>query len=115
MTAAMMVAVLASHKGRRLSGIIDELPAYNLIKEKYRTKEPHAVVRAVEEAFSGEKIEKIDGIKILRENAWALVRPSGTEPMVRIMVEAKDPRVADGLYHEIAQVLAKRVPDAGAP
>ncbi len=115
MTAAMMVAVLASHKGRRLSGIIDELPAYNLIKEKYRTKEPHALVRAVEEALSGEKIEKIDGIKILRENAWALVRPSGTEPMVRIMVEAKDPRVADGLYQEIAQVLAKRVPDAGAP
>ncbi len=30
------------------------------------------------------------------------------------MVEAKDPRVADALYQEIAQVLAKRVPGAGA-
>ena len=104
MTAAMMVAVLASHKGRKLSEIVDELPAYHLVKEKYHTADPAALVRAVEEAFGGETIEKIDGIKIVRENAWALVRASGTEPMIRIMIEAKDPAVADAMYREIMMV-----------
>jgi phosphomannomutase/phosphoglucomutase len=105
MTAAMMVAVLASHNGRKLSDILDELPAYHLVKEKLRTGDPAALVRAVEEAFSGETIEKIDGIKIVRDDAWALVRASGTEPMIRIMIEAKDPGVADAMYREIMQVV----------
>lgn len=104
MTAAMMVAVLASHQDRKLSDIVDELPAYHLVKEKYRTADPAALVRAVEEAFTGETVEKIDGIKIVRDNAWALVRASGTEPMIRIMIEAKDPAVADAMYREIMMV-----------
>ncbi|KUK98306.1 MAG: Alpha-phosphoglucomutase / phosphomannomutase [Methanoculleus marisnigri] len=105
MTAAMMVAVLASHRGRKLSEILDELPAYHLIKEKHHTADPAALVRAMEEAFSGETIEKIDGIKIVRDNAWALVRASGTEPMIRIMIEAKDQDVADAMYQEIMRVV----------
>jgi phosphomannomutase/phosphoglucomutase len=105
MTAAMMVAVLASHNGRDLSDIIDELPVYHLVKEKYHAPDPAALVRAVEEALPEETIEKIDGIKIIRDDAWALVRASGTEPMIRIMVESKDPGVADTMYREIMQVV----------
>ncbi len=105
MTAAMMVAVLASHNGRSLSSILDDLPVYHLVKEKYHTRDPDALVRAVEKAFSGETLEKIDGIKIIREDAWALVRASGTEPMIRIMVESEDPGVADAMYGEIMQVI----------
>ncbi|WP_292393255.1 phosphoglucosamine mutase [Methanoculleus sp. UBA303] len=105
MTAAMMVAVLASHNGRELSDILDELPAYHLVKEKHHARDPAALVRAVEEAFSGETIEKIDGIKIVRDDAWALVRASGTEPMIRIMIESKDPGIADTMYREIMQAV----------
>ncbi len=105
MTAAMMVAVLASHNGRDLSDIIDELPVYHLVKEKYHAPDPAALVRAVEEALPGETIEKIDGIKIIRDDAWALVRASGTEPMIRIMIESKDPGIADTMYREIMQAV----------
>ena len=105
MTAAMMVAVLASHNGRGLSDILDELPAYHLVKEKHHARDPTALVRAVEEAFSGETIEKIDGIKIVRDDVWALVRASGTEPMIRIMIESKDPGIADTMYQEIMQAV----------
>ena len=110
MTAAMMVAVLASHNGRKLAEIVDELPAYHLIKEKHHTTDPASLVHAVEEAFAKETIEKIDGVKIIRENAWALVRASGTEPMIRIMIEAKDPAVADAMYREIMAVATEETP-----
>ena len=37
-----------------------------------------------------EKIERMDGVKFLFENnAWMLMRPSGTEPMVRIYAESE--------------------------
>ena len=112
MTAAMMVAVLASHNGRKLADIVDELPTYHLIKEKHHTADPTSLVRAVEEAFAKETIEKIDGVKIIRENAWALVRASGTEPMIRIMIEAKDPAVADAMCREIMEVATDGTPGA---
>ncbi len=107
MTAAMMVAVLADNRGKRLSDILDELPAYHLVKEKYHTEDPATLVRAIEKAFSGETIEKIDGIKIIRDGVWALVRASGTEPMIRIMIESKDPDVAKSMYQEVIQAIKK--------
>ena len=37
-----------------------------------------------------ERINRIDGVKFLFENnAWMLMRPSGTEPMVRIYAESE--------------------------
>ncbi|HNQ33141.1 MAG TPA: phosphoglucosamine mutase, partial [Methanoculleus sp.] len=107
MTAAMMVAVLASHNGRRLSDIQGDLPLYHLVKEKHHTHDPAALVRAIEEAFEGEAIEKIDGIKIVRDDAWALVRASGTEPMIRVMIESRDPDIANAMYREIVQVVGR--------
>lgn len=105
MTAAMMVMVLAGHEREELSSVVDELPVYNLIKEKYPTSDPVSLVRGVEKAFAEEVIERIDGIKIIRDDAWALVRPSGTEPMIRIMVESEDPDIADTMYKEIMQAV----------
>jgi phosphomannomutase / phosphoglucomutase len=107
MTAAMMVAILASHNGRRLSDIQGDLPLYHLVKEKHHTHDPAALVRAIEEAFAGEAIEKIDGIKIVRDDAWALVRASGTEPMIRVMIESRDPDIANAMYQEIVQVVGR--------
>ena len=115
MTAAMMVAVLANHNGRELSEILDGLPAYHLVKEKHHVRDPASLVRTVEEAFSGEIIEKIDGIKIVRDNVWALVRASGTEPMIRIMIESKDPEIADAMYREIMLIATAGTAGAGAP
>jgi phosphoglucomutase len=38
-----------------------------------------------------EKINRIDGVKFLFGNdAWILMRPSGTEPLVRIYAESED-------------------------
>ncbi|MCA9703065.1 MAG: phosphoglucosamine mutase, partial [Methanolinea sp.] len=42
-----------------------------------------------------------DGIRINRPDSWVLVRPSGTEPLVRVMVESRDPDTARDLYQEI--------------
>jgi phosphoglucosamine mutase len=33
-----------------------------------------------------------------------LVRPSGTEPLVRVMVEAETPELADDVAHRLAEV-----------
>jgi phosphoglucosamine mutase len=41
----------------------------------------------------------------LGESGRVLLRPSGTEPMVRVMVEAEDQATADSIAHELADVV----------
>jgi phosphomannomutase len=37
-------------------------------------------------------IQTLDGVKyLLDDDSWLLIRPSGTEPVLRIYVEARDP------------------------
>jgi phosphomannomutase/phosphoglucomutase len=100
MTAAMMVAIL-SGKRRPLSALVAELPPFHLIKEKLRVDDPESLVKKVQEAFSGDNLDLTDGVRINRGQTWALVRPSGTEPLVRVMVESDDKEKAEALYKEV--------------
>ncbi|HTP14036.1 MAG TPA: phosphoglucomutase/phosphomannomutase family protein, partial [Bacteroidota bacterium] len=38
-----------------------------------------------------------DGFKLFMENAWVLVRPSGTEPLIRYYAEADTPEKVEAL------------------
>ena len=48
-----------------------------------------------------EKIDRIDGVKFLFGNdTWMLMRPSGTEPLVRIYAEAEEKKAVDELLED---------------
>ena len=38
----------------------------------------------------GYKVETIDGVKIWLDGGWVLLRPSNTQPVIRMFVEATD-------------------------
>ncbi len=77
----------------RLSRIIAKLPKYystplRSIIVTQELKEP--IMREVEKKISrleGEVV-KIDGVKVLFEDGWILVRPSNTKPEIKYRVEA---------------------------
>jgi phosphomannomutase/phosphoglucomutase len=104
MTAAAMVALLAAEQ-TSLSSLIGTLPEYCMIKEKIFASNPSSIVELVKERFSGEHIDETDGIRINREHSWALLRPSGTEPFMRLLVEARDRPTAEALYAEITEAI----------
>jgi phosphomannomutase/phosphoglucomutase len=104
MTAAMVVAIVAG-SGKPLSELADSLPRYHMIKEKIRTGNAHALVAGLVQKYAGEKPDLTDGVRLNRDEAWALVRPSGTEPLVRVTVEAREERDAVALLGEIREAL----------
>jgi alpha-D-glucose phosphate-specific phosphoglucomutase len=73
-----------------------DVPISNEVKE--------ALMAELREAppaeLAGEKVEKVDlrdGVKVITaEQTWMLVRPSGTEPMVRVYIEARSREAFDG-------------------
>lgn len=60
-----------------------------------------AVLAAMKEKYSNEKVTDIDGVKIDFPEKWVHLRKSNTEPIIRIYAEAKSQEAADELAGKI--------------
>lgn len=86
---ALMLQLLLE-EGRPLSAIAAELPRYVIVKDKL--DRPNASLDAVYEALIGAfpdaAVDRQDGLRLSWPDRWVHVRPSGTEPIVRVIAEA---------------------------
>lgn len=92
MTAAAVLELLAQ-RNLTLSEAIRDLPAYSLVKQKVacpvELRGPMFDLLTKEVQAEGRRVVTLDGLKVFLDDGWMLLRPSGTEPLVRIFSEAK--------------------------
>jgi len=100
MTAAMMVSIL-SHETQHLSALISTLPRRTMIKDKISTIRGSEVLEEIKNIYQNETLDLTDGVKIFRKNSWALVRASGTEPIMRIIIDAENTRYGQDFHREL--------------
>ena len=116
MTAAAVLDLLA-RDGRSLAEVVDTLPAYALVKEKVAcpVERRAAVFDRLTALYAAEggRIVTIDGLKVYRDDGWLLLRPSGTEPLMRVFAESKDRTKAEHLAAEGMQRVRDAVAAAG--
>ena len=101
--AAKLVSIAAQKK---LSELADEIPQYPILRtsmpiEKF---EPERIMEKLE-ALEPEWIATTDGIKLGFEDGWAMVRPSGTEPILRLAVEARDESTLNRLFDTCKKII----------
>jgi phosphomannomutase len=101
-----MILDLMTRTKKKLSELVREFPAYAMIKTKFDcTPEQSAkLVAKVKEVFANEKIDTQDGVRIDFAEGWVHVRQSNTEPIARIIAEAKDEATARGLIGRVEQL-----------
>jgi phosphomannomutase/phosphoglucomutase len=104
----VLLLYMMAETGAKLSEMVDQLPVYYPIKTKLPATREQArcAVEKVKEYYSNYRLVTIDGVKVLGEGFWILVRPSGTEPVVRIMLEAKTPEEAKSLLEKVKQIIS---------
>jgi len=91
--ASVAMLELMALKEKSLSELISEIPDYKMVKTKVECKEKEKVMEELKKKVEG-NADYTDGIKIFFENGWVLIRPSGTEPIIRIYSQSKDERIA---------------------
>jgi phosphomannomutase/phosphoglucomutase len=104
MTAAKMVSLL-SLSGESLSGMTGSLPQFHMIKEKMQIGNARALIAGLAGRYADERPDLTDGMRLNRDDSWALVRASGTEPLVRITVESRKKKEAADLMGEIREAI----------
>jgi phosphomannomutase len=87
---AAIILQLLLEEGRRLSEIVSEYPRYSIVKDKLdRPNAPlDSVYQALRATFSDAEADTQDGLRLTWPDRWVHVRPSGTEPIVRVIAEA---------------------------
>ncbi len=87
---AALVLQLMLEDAAPLSAIVAGLPRYVIVKDKLDRPRAglEAVYAAMRSAFPDAEVDTQDGLRLSWSNRWVHVRPSGTEPVVRVIAEA---------------------------
>lgn len=87
---AAIILQLLLEEGEPLSALVGRHPGYAIVKDKLdRPPAPlDEVYAALEGGFPGASVDHQDGLRLSWPDAWLHVRPSGTEPIVRVIAEA---------------------------
>ena len=106
--AAALVLQLLAVTERTVSQVVGAAPRYTIVKAKApRGGDLQATYAALEDRFGDASVDRTDGIRLAWGDSWLHVRPSGTEPIVRLIGEAPSPGRAEELVAEARNIFER--------
>jgi phosphoglucosamine mutase len=109
--AARLVELVSEHG--KLSEAVDALPQYPLKRGGIKFAQgmdKQAIMQNIKTQLDGtgyKEMNTLDGLRASYADGWVLIRPSGTEPKVRITAEAENMESLERLYEQ-AESMVKR-------
>jgi phosphomannomutase len=110
---ALVLGLIATDPERRpLSAIVDALPRYEMIKQKMdlgaiggrAAIEP--MLDRARMALPDAEVNDLDGVRLDVEDGWVHLRPSNTEPIMRLIAEAPTEERARELIDAVSSAMA---------
>jgi phosphomannomutase len=104
--AALYVANLVSQSDKSLSELIKPIQRYYASGEINSTvADPDAVFATLKEKYADGRVIELDGLSIEFDDWWFNVRPSNTEPLIRLNLEARTPELMEQKRDEVLEVI----------
>src|SRR6266513_2327526 len=104
--AAALLLTLLARDGRRVSELVAAAPRYAIVKAKAERGTRNAergledVYAALRRRFPEASADTQDGLRLAWRHRWLHVRPSNTEPIIRLIAEAPSGAAAQELVDE---------------
>jgi phosphomannomutase len=104
--AAALLLGLLVRSSCTVSELVQSAPRYSIVKSKVaRQGRMGGIYQALEQRFSDAAVDRQDGLRLAWDDSWLHVRPSGTEPIARLIAEAPTPEVANALVNTAQQCM----------
>ena len=100
---ALFLSYMAT-SGKSCTEIRRQYPVYVISKNKIELRpgmDVKAILAHMAEKYADKQVNTIDGVKIDFDNGWVHLRPSNTEPIIRIYAEAETETLADNMATKI--------------
>ncbi len=108
MLAMLVLFSILTEDGRPLSELRQDVELYASSGEiNFTVVDQDAAMKRVEETFAGAQIDHLDGLTVDFGPEWFNLRPSNTEPLLRLNVEAEDPGRVAILVNKVQQTLER--------
>lgn len=108
---SLKLAQILGESRKKLSSLVDEIPSYPMESKNfpYSDEIKFKVVDKVKENLlnEGYTLDLTDGVKVVFDDGWALLRPSNTTPLIRACVEAKSKKRVKELLRFVHTQLKK--------
>lgn len=104
--ALILEALAVSNK--TLPEIIETLTRFHIVKDKQSLKDnfPNILVKLKKHpAFKNAALAETDGLRFAWKNKWLHIRPSNTEPIIRIIAEARTGQEARALIKKMKKII----------
>ncbi len=106
MLAMLVLLQVLSESGKPLSELRADVEPYSASGEiNLRVEDREGAIEKVASAFEGASISRLDGLTVEWPDRWFNLRPSNTEPLVRLNAEGPDSAAVAQLVGEVRQVV----------
>lgn len=104
---AVLVAVqVLAESGKTLNQLAREYQTYRKIDEtNYTVADKDAMMVRLKEHFDGQPMDELDGLTVHFKTGWLNVRPSNTEPLLRLNAEATNQEELEQIVSQAAPIL----------
>jgi phosphomannomutase len=102
-----LVLNLMAETGRKLSELVAELPVYHIVKDKYAVAREYLpkLYDSLTQHWPDAAVDRLDGLRLDWPDRWLHIRPSNTEPIVRVIAEAPKQHEAMELCQFVGKLL----------
>ena len=71
----------------------------------FQADDPKKAVEILEEKFTPGQINKMDGLRVDFPTWWFVMRPSNTEPVIKLVMEANTQAILDAKLREVEEIM----------
>ena len=106
MVGIALVLQLMAETGKTIGQLVGEIGGYYMSKDKFAADQGQAqqILDSAKNLFGDAKLDTTDGCRFDFADGWVHLRSSNTEPVMRLIVEAKDKQAAEKYIDAVSNI-----------
>lgn len=113
LVAIALILQLMARTGLSIKQLADKIPSYAMVKRRFNvpTEAIEKVFIRLKNEFAGARLDQTDGLRCDLDACWFHLRPSNTEPVVRLVGEGRDQDILSACIQRVEAAIGQAVLD----